>query len=160
MPIHNRHYVDSASHQHVPSALAAVGAILEVQVQVPRAFATLLEAQNQPIPQPVTGFALIDTGATRTCADESSMSGLGINPIGLVSMGTAGGPTQCPLFPGRLWFPSLNLGADFDSIVGVNLQGQLVQGQPLTVLIGRDILSRGLFIYSGSGGFFTLAFGS
>lgn len=157
MPIHNRHYVDSTSHQHIPSALVAVGAILEVQIQIPKALSALLEAQNQVVPQPVTGFALIDTGATRTCADESSLSGLGINPIGMVSMGTAGGPTQCPLFPARLWFPSLNLGADFDSIVGVNLQGQAIQGQQLKVLIGRDILSRGLLIYSGNGGFFTLA---
>ena len=157
MPIHNRHYVDSTSHQHLPSALAAVGAILEVQIQVPKALSALLEAQNQVVPQPVTGFALIDTGATRTCADESSLSSLGINPIGIVSMGTAGGPTQCPLFPARLWFPSLNLGADFDSIVGVDLQGQTIQDQQLTVLIGRDILSRGILIYSGNGGFFTLA---
>jgi hypothetical protein len=157
MPIHNRHYIDDATNRHLPSALAALGAILEVQVQVPKALSALLESQNQVIPQPVTGFALIDTGATRTCADESSLSNLGINPIGTVSMGTAGGPTQCPLFPARLWFPSLNLGADFDSIVGVNLQGQAVQGQQLTVLIGRDILSRGILIYSGNGVFFTLA---
>ena len=157
MPIHNRHYMDRSSHQHAPGALVAVGAVLEVQIRVPKALADLLESQNQAIPSPVVGFALIDTGATRTCADQSALSGLGINPIGLVAMGTAGGPTQCPLFPARLWFPSLNLGAEFDSIVGVNLQGQVVQDQPLMVLIGRDILSRGLLVYSGNGGFFTLA---
>ena len=157
MPIHNRHYIDGSSHQHTPGALIAVGAILEVQVQVPRALASLLESQNQPIPSPVVGFALIDTGATRTCADQNALSSLGINPIGLVAMGTAGGPAQCPLFPAKLWFPSLNLGADFDSIVGVDLQGQKIQNQPLMVLIGRDVLSRGLLVYSGNGGFFTLA---
>jgi len=150
--------MDPSSNQHTPGALAAVGAVLEVQIQVPKALADLLESQNQPIPSPVAGFALIDTGATRTCADESALSHLGINPIGLVAMGTAGGPTQCSLFPARLWFPSLNLGADFDSLVGVNLQGQVILGQQLTVLIGRDVLSRGLLVYSGSGGFFTLAF--
>lgn len=157
MPIHNRHYMDLSSHQHAPGALVALGAILEVQIQVPKALADLLESQNQVIPSPVAGFALIDTGATRTCADQSALSGLKINPIGLAAMGTAGGPTQCPLFPARLWFPSLNLGAEFNSIVGVNLQGQMVQGQPLMVLIGRDILLRGLLVYSGNGGFFTLA---
>jgi hypothetical protein len=158
MPIHNRHYIDSSSHQHTPSALAAVGAILEVQIQVPKALADLLESQNQTIPSPVVGFALIDTGATRSCADQSALSSLGINPIGLVAMGTAGGPTQCQLFPARLWFPSLNLGAAFDSIVGVDLQGQVAQGKPLIVLIGRDVLARGPLVYSGNGGFFTLAF--
>ena len=157
MPIHNRHYVDQSIKEHIPAALATVGAILEVQIQIPKALSDLLESQNQVIPPPVTGFALIDTGATRTCADQLALSGLGINPIGLVSMGTAGGPTQCPLFPARLWFPSLNLGAEFDSIVGVNLQGQAISDQQITVLIGRDILSRGLLIYSGNGGFFTLA---
>lgn len=157
MPIHNRHYMDQSRHEHFPAGLVAIGAALEVQIQVPKALADLLESQNQPIPPPVVGFALIDTGATRTCADQSSLTSLRINPMGLVTMGTAGGPMQCQLFPARLWFSSLSLGAEFDSIVGVNLQEQVVQGQPLIVLIGRDILSRGLLVYSGIGGFFTLA---
>ena len=157
MPIHNRHYIDKQSKQHFPPALAAIGAVLEVQVQVPKVLADLLESQNQSIPQPVTGMALIDTGASRTCADHSSLMSLGINPIGVVLIGTAGGATQCQLFPTRLWFPSLNLGAAFDSLVGVDLRGQTVLGKKLIVLMGRDILARGMLVYSGNGGFFTLA---
>jgi hypothetical protein len=44
------------------------------------------------------------------------------------------------------------------TVVGVALQGQNVNGQPLIALVGRDILRQGLFVYSGIGGFFTLAF--
>ena len=157
MPIYNYHYMDK-NRQHLPQALALNGAFLEVEIHVPKALQGLLESQNQPIPSPARGLALIDTGATRTCADQSALSGLGINQIGLVSMGTAGGPTQCPLYPARCWFPSLGIDADFTSLVGVNLQGQTIVGQQLTVLIGRDILSRAQFIYAGRGGFFTLAF--
>jgi hypothetical protein len=61
------------------------------------------------------------------------------------------------LFPSKLSFPVINLVIDFGSVVGVNLQGQQINGTPIVALIGRDVLSRCLLIYSGSGGFFTLA---
>lgn len=157
MPIYNYHYFTQA-RQHLPQALAQDGAFLEAEIHIPKALQDLLQSQNVTIPAPVRGFALIDTGATRTCADQNALSNLGINPIGLVSMGTAGGLTQCPLYPARLWFPSLSMDAKFTALVGVNLQGQQIAGQQLTVLIGRDILLQALFIYNGRGGFFTLAF--
>ena len=85
------------------------------------------------------------------------LANLGISPIGVVTMGTAGGSTSCPLFPAKLSFPAINLVIDFGSVAGVSLKGQVINGTPLVALIGRDVLSRCLLIYSGTGGFFTLA---
>lgn len=136
--------------------MAAVGPMIEVMVNPPQALIDALTSQNQPLPTPANGLALIDTGASRTCADVNVLSNLGINPIGVVTMGTAGGQTQCPLFPARMDFPALRMLVDFGSVVGVNLQGQLADGNPIIVLIGRDILLRGLFVYGGNGGFFSL----
>jgi len=142
---------------HNPAALAGAGPILQVEVNLPQPLINLLSSQNKPIPAPTPGFALIDTGASRTCIDSLVLSNLGISPIGLVTMGTAGGSTSCPLFPAKLSFPVINLVIEFGSVAGVNLKGQVINGTPLVVLIGRDVLSRCLLIYSGIGGFFTLA---
>lgn len=142
---------------HNPAALAGAGPVLEVEVNLPQPLISLLSSQNEPIPAPSPGVALIDTGASRTCIDSAVLSNLGINPIGVVAIGTAGGSTRCLLFPARLSFPVVNLVIDFGSVVGVNLQGQTINGAPLVVLIGRDVLSRCLLIYNGAGGFFTLA---
>ena len=51
----------------------------------------------------------------------------------------------------------INLVIDFGSVAGVNPQGQTIDKKLLVALIGRDVLLRCLFIYSGTGGFFTLA---
>jgi predicted aspartyl protease len=142
---------------HDPVALAGAGPILQVEVNLPQPLINLLSSQNKPIPASSPGFALIDTGASRTCIDSSVLSKLGINPIGVVTMGTTGGSTTCQLFPAKLSFSVITLVIDFGSVVGVNLQGQQINGTPIVALIGRDVLSRCLLIYSGTGGFFTLA---
>lgn len=157
MPIHNRHYMDPRRQVHNPAALAVAGPLLEVEVNIPKPLIDLLSSQNQPIPSPMSGVALIDTGASRTCVELTVLSGLGINPIGIANVGTASGTTPCQLFPARLSFPALSVTVDFGSVISVNLQGQTVDGHAIIVLIGRDILSRGLLFYSGNGGFFTLA---
>lgn len=46
--------------------------------------------------------------------------------------------------------------AEFGSVVGVDLSGQHVEGRPIIVLVGRDILALTLFIYNGRGGFFSI----
>lgn len=157
MPIFNRHYV-GADQRHSPAALESAGPILDVEVNIPQPLMDLLSSQNKPVPTPSPGWALIDTGASRTCVDGTLLSRLGINPIGIVSVGTAGGTVQCQLFPARLDFPAIGMRIDFGSVVSVDLQGQTINEKPVIALIGRDVLSRGLLIYAGRGGFFSLAF--
>lgn len=157
MPIFDHHYLD-AKKDPLPKALQDVGAILPVEVDIPKALFDLLTAKKQSTPSAIPGVALIDTGATKSCVDHLVLSGLGIKPIGLVKIGTAKGATQCQIFPARLRFPSLRLVVDFSSMAGVNLRGQVIQGTPLIALVGRDVLARCLFIYSGPNGYYTLSF--
>jgi len=83
---------------------------------------------------------------------------LGISAIGLVSVGTAVGSIERSLSPARLNFPEFKLLVDLSSVIGVDLEGEAVQGIPLVALIGRDILRHRQFIYDGSGGFITLSY--
>ena len=93
MPIHNRHYIDPKGQTHSPLALRVAGPLLEVEVNIPQPLIDLLSSQNKPIPPARSGIALIDTGASKTCVELSILAALGINPIGITSVGTAGGTT-------------------------------------------------------------------
>jgi hypothetical protein len=130
---------------------------LPVEVSIPTALAQVLAAQNQVAPPPATGIALIDTGATRSCVDSKIISQLGVNPIGVITTGTAGGPVQQSLFPARFRFPGEGLDLEFSSVIGADLAGQNIAGRNIIVLVGRDVLSHCQLIYNGPGGFFTLA---
>lgn len=158
MPTWHKHYVDLQTKIHVPEFLAGAGACLQVEVNLPQLLIEFLSEQGKPIPAPSTGMALIDTGASMTCVDESVFITLGINAIGLISLGTAAGPVQRPIFPAKVAFPEPKLVVDLSRVVAVDLRGQNIQDVPLIALVGRDILRHCQFIYDGSGGFFTLSF--
>lgn len=155
MPVHNRIFTPSPIIFD-PVALLNNGPILTVEISIPNALATLLTSQNQPIPSPSTGYALIDTGATRTCVDHQVITQLGVNPVGTITSGTAGGTVNQSLFPAHVRFPQESIDLDFNACVGVNLTGQTALSQPIIALIGRDILQHLLFIYNGPAGMFTV----
>lgn len=139
--------------------LETFGPITQVEVHVPTALADFLQQTTQPIPQPVIGWALIDTGATSTCVDSSVIQSLGVPPIGVAAVGTAGGPQQQPVFPAALRFTGMgNTHEEFASVLGCDLSGQPTpDGLPLLCLVGRDVLKNGLLVYNGMTGGWTLA---
>lgn len=157
MPIYDGGFRDPQG-QPLPSALGNVGPILPVEITIPAALSRFLAAQNQQIPPPVSGIALIDTGATRSCAEQGIMTQLGVNPIGRVRLGTARGRSMHYLYPAKFRFPQIRFEVEYSSVVGVDLRGQGVGNQPIIALIGRDLLSRCVFIYHGTQGSYSLAF--
>lgn len=160
MPVYNQGFFGSNQPQHQPQALAQLGPIFQVQVAIPTPLEQLLTSQNQQVPLPVSGIALIDTGATRSAVDTQAISALGLSQIGVVPLGTAQGPTQAPLFPARFIIAAgtpAQIVIEFSSVVGVNLDGQVILGQNVIALIGRDVLSRCIFVYNGTLGEYTLA---
>ena len=136
------------------------GPTVPVQIEVPPALANSFRNAGQPVPHPVNGAALIDTGATRSCVDDTVIQNLGVQPVGVAVVGTAGGQQKRSMFPGRFTFPGTPLPSiDFSQLLGVDLTGQTIAGSnvPLIALIGRDILRHFMFIYNGRLGQFTLA---
>ena len=116
------------------------------------ALAKQLTAAGTPVPAPVTGWALIDTGATRSAIDKQVVGKLGLNPVGLVLLGTAGGPSEQPLYPLKLVLQQLNYTIEFESVTGCDLHGT-----DLIMLIGRDVLRACLLVYDGVSGQYSLA---
>jgi hypothetical protein len=59
------------------------GPIIKGAFSVPNALAPLLTAKGHPVPKPVEGYLLIDTGASTLCVAEAVTRELGLNPVGL-----------------------------------------------------------------------------
>jgi len=145
--------------QPSPKSLAVDGPIIQVQVEIPPVLAESLQKASTPIPNPVEGFAVIDTGASITAIDDTIFTQLGINPNGIAMVGTAGGSRQQSTYPVRLTFPGTGIpGVNHAKALGCDLTGQLVlRNKRLIALIGRDIPQRFILIYNGSAGMFSLS---
>jgi len=163
VPIYNSFHQPQrgGSVQPFPAGLQLAGPVLPVQIEVPVALANQLQSANQTIPNPVSGFALIDTGASMSAVDITVIQQLGVQQVGIANVGTAGGPQKQATYPARFAFPGTNIPTiDFSQLLGANLAGQNVPGQqgPLIALLGRDILQHFVLVYNGPLGTFTIAF--
>jgi hypothetical protein len=65
------------------------GPIVQVTIGVEQNIAQQLLLQGMPLPQPVPGVALIDTGATSTCIDEAIAEKQNLPVVDVVSIATA-----------------------------------------------------------------------
>lgn len=136
--------------------LKAHGALLEINLGVPRAVASGILARGGQVPQPMTFVAMIDTGASMMSMSNDVAVELGLTPVDRVSMTGAGGP-----IPGGVPVYAASLGFGDPSIPG--LDAIRVAGIPLSsssnfhVLIGRDVLEYLVLTYDGPRGVFSLA---
>lgn len=160
MPTHNR-FINGPDGKPSPQGLVILGAFFPIEVQVPPQIAELLTNNGQSVPAPISGLAMIDTGATMTCVHEPLLQQLGLKPISVVTSGTANGPAQQSVYGGRIFFPAQGWTLDLNGIVGVNLGGQIIPvppaPQPLIALLGRNFLEHFVFIWNGPGGFWTIS---
>ena len=158
MPIFHRNFVHQDSSEGArtsnPEHLANVGPRLPVQIGITETLASTYAEQGQEIPAPIDGYALFDTGASRTCVDEGVLTSLGLLPVERIGMATPSGLGEASIYTCALYFPGYPL-PDLDPsfVAGVQLQGQ-----DYLALIGRDILSDMILIYDGPGARITFAF--
>lgn len=95
-----------------------------------------------------------------TCVEENILTDLLLNPIGVVNTGTANGPVQQNVYPGRIVFPTKGWTFDLNQVAGVNLSGQVVNEtppKPIIALLGRNFLEKCVFIYNGTMGTWTIS---
>jgi len=113
-----------------------------------------------PIPPPVEGTALIDTGATKSAIDSTVVSALGLVPKTTVNIVGSTGVQDQDGFAVRFLFP------DFPYVPGQILQfdPEIVTASPtlkvcgFTALLGRDFLTHMILIYDGKAGRYTICF--
>jgi predicted aspartyl protease len=133
-----------------PIALQQRGPILQVTVSIEQNAGKALAAQGKTL-STLSGWALIDTGASNTCIDDQAAKGLGLPVIDVGAMQSATHERHaCNIYPVKIATPIVTLNSP-------RTMGAALAGQGLLVIIGRDVLQRCAFFYNGTVGQFTLS---
>jgi len=139
----------------LPPAIALMqrGPIVQVTIGVEQNIAQQLVSQGTPLPQPVPGVALIDTGATSTCIDDAIAKQLNLPVVDVVSIASASHvETKQSVYPALIEVVGIAIKFNALRAIGVPLANQGIQ-----VLIGRDLLQHCTLFYNGMIGSFTLS---
>ena len=136
-----------------PEKLIGVGPSIPVVITVTEEVQQAYSDGGKTPPEPVNGFALIDTGASVTCFDVDAAQKAGLPQISVAKMTSATHSNQTvPTFAGTVVCPAFNI--NVEEGMGANLSAQ---GNNLVALIGRDLLQSAVLIYNGPDGHFSLS---
>ena len=152
---------------------------------VPEAWTIPLHLEEQyrrtgtPAPKPVSGFVLVDTGATETCISLKAAEELGLLPRRMKRTYSAGGLARNPVFWARLMIEiqtavgTTTAGLD-DEVVSVPHLEDSIRALGIKVgaprrsaakvpvrligLLGRDLLRHATLLYEGTRAHFRLTF--
>jgi len=156
VPIFNRYWPHQQSS--IPDAdaiqLQQKGPSLQIEISLTAILATHYQQSGQPIPSPITGYALIDTGASVTSVDSEILASLGIKAVGSMQISTPSGSFNQGIYSCQFSFP----GTPIPVLPFVNVVGSILKTQGIIALIGRDLLRGFLLIYDGVHGSWTLSF--
>jgi len=135
------------------AALVQRGPIVKVSLSVGQAIAEQIRAAGGELPAPVSGLALIDTGASATCIDDAAAQTLRLPVIDVVTMTSAShAATRCNVYPVQIEAIGFPMNINTPRALGAELQAQ-----GLVMLIGRDVLRHCLLVYNGLTGSFSLS---
>jgi len=121
------------------------GPVVDIKVTVSKTLEATLRAEKKDIPNPIPVKAMIDTGATFSVIQVGLAKKLGLNPIGTATAQTPSTSTtgvQAYKYNLALFFPNL-------VTVEVNAVEMPLKGQNIQCLVGRDVLSLGVLVYTG-----------
>jgi hypothetical protein len=125
-----------------------------VEIHVPDALASQLQKQGKPVPPPISGTALIDTGASISGIDDSYAQQLGLIPVSSAQVSTPSGTTTQNVYAVKLEFP----GTGLPPVPFLMVLGNEVKNQGIDVLIGRDYLGDKVLIYNGPMMLYTICY--
>jgi hypothetical protein len=152
--------------------LAAVGPLIPAAWFVPEQQEAQLRTLGRPVPPPVEGHILLDTGASSTCISKAAAEKLGLRAISKVKGFGAGGLHTNDMVVARLgiaiederrrlvtqlfWNGRCQAIPEMEK----HLQGILLNNEPVSLigLLGRDILSLASFVYNGKKGTLEMTF--
>lgn len=136
---------------NVAEKLRRDGALLRVQIGIPKALADQLRAQGQAVPPPQTTMGMIDTGASISTVSEAVASAAGLQSTGSVPISGVGGTQERPVMSAAVMLPEYGVSVDPIEIVAVS-----INAPGFEILIGRDILAALELKYTGPHGIFAL----
>ena len=132
--------------------LIGEGPLIGVNVGVPSDLADKWRNIGVDVPDPVSGQALIDTGASTTCVDEDVARQLALPTVDVARMSSASGQSEQSVHPVQLDVAHSDLIIESAKSIAADLDDQ-----GLVALVGRDMLSQCTLHYNGLTGDFTLS---
>ena len=130
--------------------LESIGPIIDLAVTPHPAAAKAMEAQPTGLPKSILVSALIDTGASHSVIQQSVADGLGLQPIGKVSINTPSCHNHpCNQYVVLLILPSATSGLQVPVRLQMTAIGAPLVGQNIQCLLGRDFLKHVLLVYNG-----------
>jgi predicted aspartyl protease len=139
----------------VPPAVALQqrGPVVQVSISLEQSLATQLVQQGKEVLQPVSGVALIDTGASGTCIDDEAAQQMQLPVIDVGFMCSAShAQTPSNIYPIQIEVTGFPIRFQSPRTMGAALKEQ-----GLLLLIGRDILRHCTLFYNGVTGQITLS---
>lgn len=157
MPIYNIFYYDddNGKPKLSPEFLTSTGAKLDVEIFLPEVLASQYTKNGIPLPAPITGKALIDTGASISAVDVNMINQqFQLPAMGVSEMVTPlGHKEDRNVYPISFSFP----GTDLPKVPLIAAVGCDLIQQNIVALLGRDILSKFILIYNGPGATISLS---
>ena len=136
-----------------PQVLQQRGPCVQVSVGLALPVAQQLQQQGQTVPAPVSGWALLDTGASVTCIDDAAAGQLQLPVIDVTKIASAShAATESNVYPIHLEF----IGTAIEFSVP-RAYGATLTAHGLLLLVGRDVLRHGTLHYNGLSGEITFA---
>jgi hypothetical protein len=155
MPVFNFFHW-SKEHGHT---LNETGPLVAVEIGVPAALKQHLAEKGIPIPAPIAGFALVDTGAFATAVDESIFADLGVSPIDEIPTDSPHGAGKSNVYPASVTFPGMAVtDMPMERVVGCKLKWKTKDDKEIVMLLGRDLLRWFLLVYNGPSSDVTLCY--
>jgi predicted aspartyl protease len=115
--------------------------------------AQTLQQSGQPVPAPISGWALIDTGSDGTCIDGARAAEMGLPVIDIAKMSSASHQeTEQNVHPIKIEFAGVPIIVEAERAMTAKLDNF-----GLLLIIGRDTLQHCTFMYNGVAGCITLS---
>lgn len=155
MPIHNILFIDKTEKKLSPELLKITGAKLDIEIFLPEILASQYTQKGIPLPAPITGKALIDTGASISAVDVKMINEqFNLPTMGITEVLTPSGVKENRyIYPISLSFP----GTSLPKVSLLPTVGCDLAQQNIVALLGRDILSSFILIYNGPGAYISLS---
>ena len=132
-----------------PEELTSTGPIIPVTLTLSDETQRVYTDKGEQPPESVSGYAMIDTGATTTCFDQTCAKKAGLPIVGTSKMASATQrEIEVPVFAGKIALTPSNIVINVEKGLGANLSAF----NGLVALIGRDLLGSSIFIYNGPAG--------
>ncbi len=141
-------------NQRVSDGLADLGPRVKVAVHVTDEHARTLKAAGINV-QAVTGWGIIDTGATRTAVDGTVARRAGLPSVGKSNSVSVNDTQEVRTYAGTVTIEAngLEIAIGSNEMQGLDLEKRL----GIIALIGRDLLSAGVLVYNGTDSSFSLS---